>query len=519
MVVFRQSRLSTESLLTEHGSASKTPATLPFSSASFQTSSIDFSEQLGHRSGTAPPKAFLDWAAKVLPGLWTPARHLRLLASYLDRIERREIRKLLVTMPPRHAKSTTINQLWLPWYLCRHPDERVILTSYESDFARKWGREARAVVNEFGPLYDLSVKADTKAADEWEIAGHRGGMLTAGIGGAITGRGANVLVIDDPVKNEQEAQSQTIQQRNYDWYRSTASTRMEPDGVQIIIQTRWHENDLAGQLLADEAHAWTVVNLPALAESGDILGRSVGEPLWPERFNQEALEAIRYGAIDPASGQRHGGIGSYFWSALYQQRPSPEEGNIFKRQWWQFYDSLPAGQHFGYTFVDTAGYDDKTTGDYAAIATIVRAGKDLYWKDAQRGHWEFPELVQRLYDAHDIHRLPIVIEDTPWAKPLIQTLSAKLSGVIPFKIEGKSKLTRGQAASPYAEAGNFYLPRNAHWAPEFIDEHAAFPNGAHDDWVDTTSMAALRLLRASFPSQAALRNGHSREGRREYMPA
>ena len=467
------------------------------------------------------PTSLTDWAEQVLPGVWTPAAHLLLLAKYLEKLEKREIRKLLVTMPPRHAKSTTINQLWLPRYILEHPEERIILASYESDFARKWGREARAMVNEFGPpMYRLSVKADTKAADEWELAGHRGGMLTAGIGGAITGRGANILVIDDPVKNEQEAQSQTIQQRNYDWYRSTASTRMEPGGVQIIIQTRWHERDLAGMLLEEEPHEWTVVNLPALAEPGDILDRSIGQALWPERYDEAALTDIRYGAIDPATGQRHGGIGSYFWSALYQQRPSPEEGNIFKRDWWQYYDSLPTGQHFGYVFVDTAGYDDKTTGDYAAISVVQRVGKDLYWRHAEHGHWLFPELVQRCYDAHDTYgRMPICIEDTPWAKPLIQTLSERVSGVVPFKIEGKSKLTRGQAASPYAEAGNFYLPRKAQWVPEFIDEHAAFPNGAHDDWVDTTSMAALRLLRAALPAKAELRSRPGSNGRREYIPA
>lgn len=169
-------------------------------------------------------------------------------------------------------------------------------------------------------------------------------------------------------------------------------------------------------------------------------------------------------------------------------------GNVFDRAWWQFYDELPVGTYPGYSFVDTAGYDDKTTGDYAVIATVIRVGKDLYWKDVQRGHWLFPELVQRCLDARLAHDLPIVIEETPWAMPLIQSLSRQISGVIPFKIGGRSKLTRAQSVSPFCQAGNFYLPKGAKWLAEFIEEHGAFPEGPHDDMVDTTSMAGLRLL-------------------------
>ena len=170
-------------------------------------------------------------------------------------------------------------------------------------------------------------------------------------------------------------------------------------------------------------------------------------------------------------------------------------GNVFDRRWWNRYSELPERDGFGYIFVDTAGYDDKTTGDYAVLAPVKRFGTDLYWlKGLQRGHWEFPELVQRCLDLKDETGLAICIEETPWSKPLIQTLQRRVSGVVAFKIGGKSKLTRAQAASPFAEAGNFYLPADEEWVPDFIEEHGAFPNGQHDDMVDTTSMAALRLL-------------------------
>lgn len=194
-------------------------------------------------------------------------------------------------------------------------------------------------------------------------------------------------------------------------------------------------------------------------------------------------------------------------------------GNVFDRTWWRFYDDLPDGYHPGAVFVDTAGYDDKTTGDYAVLAMIVRIGKDLYWIDVQRGHWFFPELLQRCLDAKDERQLPIVIEDTPWAKPLIQSLSRRISGVIPFQIKGRSKLTRAQAASPFAEAGNFYLPRNASWTADFIEEHGAFPNGPHDDMVDTTSMAVLRLLLDPGALSPAIQRIPSPYGVRAVEPA
>lgn len=458
------------------------------------------------------PSSALEFVEVAGYGMWTPADHLLVLLDHLDRLAKREIKKLMIFMPPRHAKSTTVDEMWLPYYLLEHPDHRVILASHTAEFARTWGRKARRIVEEFGPpMYGINVAPESSAANDWEIAGHRGGMLTAGIGGAITGRGANVLVIDDPVKDEQEAASQTIQQRNIDWYRTTANTRLEPGGVQILIMTRWHENDLAGMLLAEEGHEWTVLNLPALAEKNDAMGRPIGQALWRDRFDEDALANIQYGAVDPETGHRHGGIGSYFWSAMYQQSPTPEQGNVFKRDWWNYYDQAPAMVQ-RCLFVDTAGYDDKTTGDYAAISTVGRYGKDAYWLNAQRGHWEFPELTQRCIDEQDANdRCPIVIEETPWSKPLIQTLKIRAKGpVIAFRIEGRSKLTRAQAASPFAEAGHFYLPRNAQWASEFIDEHAAFPNGAHDDWVDTTSMMALRFFQPSIPQMGpATRNGHA----------
>lgn len=445
--------------------------------------------------------AFLNQALVYLAERKAPAWFLRKLTATtplspdLPDDEMLPFRRLLVQMPPRHGKSVTTSQYFASWFLGTHPDERIILTSYEDNFARSWGRKARDVLREYGHLFGVKVSGATSAADEWEFEGNLGGMLTAGIGGAITGRGGN-LIYDDPVKNAAEAKSQTIQQRNIDWFWSTAYTRLEPEGFVLGIQTRWDEADLTGAILSGEElledeEVWYTLNLPAIAEQNDPLGREIGEALWPARYSLERLEAIK---------RR---IGAYFFSALYQQRPTPIEGGLFKRGDWQWYDEAPERWVAGYTFVDTAGYSEKTDGDWVSYASVVRNLKDLFWLNANHGHWTFPQLIQRLKDEYARYKLPIVVEDVPWARPVIQTLRNEIGvgAVVPFEIKGQSKEVRATAVQPYHEAGNFYLPRRGQWTSDFVDEHAAFPNGAHDDWVDTTSMAGLKLLRGVFAQQ------------------
>lgn len=459
----------------------------------------------------APHLEILNFALTCLAHRQAPASFLRRLAYSVDGKDRQRLlsalqpyadddmvpfKRLIIEMPPRHGKSELTSRHFPAWYLGTNPSHRVILASYESAFARSWGRKARDGLREYGPeLFGVEVGNESAAANDWTIKGTDGGMFTTGVGGPITGRGGDLLIIDDGVKNAEEAASPTIQQSNADWFDSTFYTRAEPDAVICVMGTRWHEKDIIGHILEmanseDEVgdlddEVWYVLKLPALAERDDILGRQPDEALWPERYPLPTLQRIK---------QR---IGSYFFGALFQQRPTSEEGAIFKRGWWRYYDKLPdeaALAVVGYVIVDTAGYDDKTTGDYAAIAVVIKVGKDLYWMRVERGHWEFPTLKQKVADIADEYGWPILIEETPWAKPLIQSLQNERSGVVAFKIEGKSKITRAQAASPYHESGNFWLPRRASWVPAFVEEHAAFPTGANDDMVDTTSMAVLRML-------------------------
>lgn len=441
-------------------------------------------------------------------GRWWLAPHIELLERAVMQLINRETpyRKLLVEMPPRHGKSEYISRYTPAWYIGTYPHQRVILCSYEANYAQRWGRKARDVLRQHGPtLFGQSISKATAATSDWEIEGTDGGMVTAGVGGAITGRGADVLIIDDPVKNADEAASPTFQERNIDWYRSTASTRLEPGGITILVTTRWNENDLAGQLLAEEGHEWLVLKLPALAEEGDPLGRNIGDPLWPERYDEEALEDIKLGRIDPATGQRHGGIGAYFWSALYQQSPTPDEGGLFQRKWWRRYRVLPNNLARGGIFIDTAT-DDKSTGDYFAMATWRTSGLDFYLVRMLNAHLKFPDQVRACLDAREASKLtpedpglPIYIEEVAWALPLIDTLKSLVGRVIGVKPGGHSKVARAMAGTPFVEAGNCYLPETGENIGDFVEQHAAFPNGAHDDMVDTTSLMFSKLATHAVP--------------------
>lgn len=426
------------------------------------------------------------------------AAHLELLNEYLLKCERREIRRLMIFMPPQHGKSTTTSKGFAAHWMGMFPDEPVILASYGQDWAEHWGREVRGLMQEYGEeVFGLKVRQDSKAAGRWQLEGRKGGMTAVGIGGSMTGRGAGLALLDDPVKDQEEARSPIIQQRNIDWYQTVLKTRLAQNGVIVLIMTRWHENDLAGYILRTEGHAWTVLNLPAIAEDGDMMGRQVGEALWELKYSRNYLDEIRYGAIDPESGQRKGGTTSYWFNAMYQQRPTEEEGGRFKRHWWQWYTlgQLPGTPMQGVNAIDTAGYDTKTTGDYAVVHSACKVGPDVFTTNIQRGHWEFPELIQRARNAQLENGWPILVEEVPWSKPVIQALRNHGCMVIAFKIGGHSKEARADGgAVPYVEAGRWYVPVGAVWVDEFIEEHAAFPNGVHDDQVDTTSMIGLRFF-------------------------
>ena len=307
--------------------------------------------------------------------------------------------------------------------------------------------------------------------------------MAAGVGGPITGRGAHVAIIDDPVKNSEDASSKTMRDKTYDWYRSTLRTRLAPGGAIVLVMTRWHEDDLAGRLLAENDEQWEVISLAALAEAGDPLGRECGVPLWPNRFPQHELKQIQ---LD---------LGSQLWNALYQQRPAPMEGDMLKRYWWKYYDAPPAAfdevvQSWDMTFKDAA------TSDFVVGQVWGRVGADKYLLDQVRDRLDFPATVQavRRLTTKWPQASAVLIEDTANGPAVIATLRREIAGIIPVNPMG-GKEARAAAVSPQIEAGNVYLPSpiRVGWVQDFVEECAAFPNGANDDQVDAMTQALARL--------------------------
>ena len=256
------------------------------------------------------------------------APHVERIIEKLEAVERGDILRLMIFLPPRHGKSLVSSTNFPAWYLGRHPDHHVIFASYGQGLSDDFGRSVRNLLAD--PLHQ-AIFQDCRLSDD-SMAAHRfsttqgGAYFAVGRGGPITGRGAHLLIIDDPLKDYEEACSETIRRSLHEWFRSVAYTRLMPGGRIVLIQTRWHEDDLAGRLLREQkgGERWEVLSMPAIAETDDAF-RKEGEPLWPEKYSLPRLEQIR------------AAIGSGAWASLYQQRPSAATGAVFKRDWWQFY--------------------------------------------------------------------------------------------------------------------------------------------------------------------------------------
>jgi len=422
-------------------------------------------------------------------GRWELAPHLELINEKLLQVVNGEISRLMVLMPPRNGKSEEISKYFPAWYLGMFPDRKVILTSYEADFAAQWGRRARDLLDLYGEVFPIPVKVrgDSSAANRWELEKHGGGMMTAGVRGPITGKGMHLGIVDDPVKNAEEANSQTIRDHIWEWYKSTFYTRLEPGGAIILVMTRWHEDDLGGRLL-DEMKSgagdrWEIIRLPAIAEEDDQLGRQEGEPLWPSRFPLNELMRI----------QRV--VGPYDWAALYQQRPSSEKGEIFKREWWRFYKNTP---RIGLTDTVIQSWDmsfkDTHSSDYVVGQVWMRSGATRYLLDQVRGRMDFPATITAILSLsmkwQSARRK--LIEDKANGPAVMQLLKSKLPGMIPVEPEG-GKVVRARASTAEINAGNVYLPSPeiAPWVRGFIEECAAFPTGRYDDQVDAMTQAMI----------------------------
>jgi predicted phage terminase large subunit-like protein len=428
-------------------------------------------------------RSLLEFVSYTFPA-YVRAAHLDKLAGKLEAIERGEIDRLMVFMPPRHGKTELAGIRFPAWYLGRHPDDPVIFASYAASLAHSKSRECRNLIesqayqNVFGRFScvdePVELAEDERAVQAWRIAGHRGGMIAAGVGGGMTGYGAKLLIVDDPHKNRQEANSQTMREQVWGWYTSTARTRPEPGAAIVLIQTRWHPDDLAGRLLKlaetdPKADRWEVLHLPALSEDG--------QALWPERFPVEELEKTR------------ATIGSWEFEALYQGRPRPLEGALFKREWFRVADRAPEGLtwvRFWDLAVSVKETADFTVGGRAALAE----DGTLYIADVVRGRWEWPA-AKKIIIQTALADGPgeVGIEKVAFQLAAVQELRqepALLAHTIREVEPDRDKVARALPWAARAEAGKVVLVIGD-WIGDFLAEVCDFPLGEHDDQVDAVS--------------------------------
>lgn len=438
---------------------------------------------------------YTSYVEYVHDGLYTHAKHTKFLCKLIQEVTDNKKRMLkgeiplknqyiCLSIPPRHGKSMTITETFPSYYLGHFPNHRVILGAYGTDFAAKFGKKNKEKVERYGSkLFSTSIKKGTSSATDWDIEGHRGGVISRGILAGVTGEGADLMIIDDPVKTREEADSQVHRNKVWGEWIDSFSTRLHPGAIVIVIMTRWHEDDLVGRLLNPEYGEplpWKVVNLPLECEGeNDPLGRSIGEPLW-ERYGYDFIEERKK-------------MSSSSFNALYQGRPTSQEGNIVKREWWKKYTKLPTIPR-KIMSVD-ATFKDSETSDYVSIQVWGKSGTNAYLIDRIKARMDFPTTLSSIVKMKAKHKdiSGIFIEDKANGSAIISMLRKKIAGVIPVNPQG-GKVSRVNAISDYIQAGNVWLPKEEPWVEEFIEEWAAFPKGKNDDDVDSASQALNKLF-------------------------
>lgn len=418
-----------------------------------------------------------------------PAAHHRLLCRKLEAVERGEIKRLMVFMPPGSAKSHYANVVFSAWYVGRNPKAALLVCSASSELAGQWGRRVRNLAQDplYRRIFGTGLANDNAAADRW--ATDQGGQYyAAGVGSNIVGRRADLAILDDPVADREHAESEGERDKLWTWYRWDFWTRLKPGAAVILIMTRWHELDLAGLLLEDARQGgepWEVISLPAMAEADDPLGRAPGEPLWPEWFLSSQFEEAKR---DPRR-----------WSALYQQRPVPEEGDYFKADWFRYFSEQPARD----TLHIYGASDYAVTADGGDWTVHVVCGVDpddnLYVLDMWRQRTASDRWVEALLDLADQWK------PMDWAEEQGQILKS----IGPFLeqranerrvyfsrqqfVSVRDKATRAQSIRARMAMGKVYLPRNAPWVTDLVSELLSFPAGRNDDCVDACALLG-RLL-------------------------
>ena len=421
-------------------------------------------------------------------------KHHRVIAKKLEAVARGELKRLIINMPPRHSKSEFASYLMPAWFLGRNPKLKIIQATHNTELAVRFGRKVRDLIDdpEYKTIFpNTNLKEDNKGAGKWGT--DKGAeYFAAGVGAAITGRGADLLVIDDP-HSEQDALSESAFDNAYEWYTSGPRQRLQPGGAIIIVMTRWGKKDLTGRLLAQQggdlmSDKWDVVEFPAILPSD--------KPLWPEFWEKDALLSIK--ASLPASK----------WNAQWQQQPTSSESAIIKREWWKMWDKpkIPPLKYILQSY-DTA-FSKKQTADYSAITTWgvfqpEEGGPDhVVLLDAQRGRWNFPELKEVAFEEYEYWEPDMVlVEAKATGTPLIDELRLRGIPALGFSPgKGSDKVTRMHMVAPLFEAGMVWAPEDKSFADDVIEEVVSFPNGDNDDFCDSMTLALMRFRRGGFIS-------------------
>ena len=440
--------------------------------------------------------SFMSFAHHVYENFIEGAHH-RVIAQKLEAVARGEIKRLIINMPPRHSKSEFASFLMPAWFLGRNPKLKIIQATHNTELAVRFGRKVRDLIDDpaYKEIFPSTVlKEDNKGAGKWGT--NKGGeYFAAGVGAAVTGRGADLFIIDDP-HSEQDALSETAFDHAYEWYTSGPRQRLQPGGAIILVMTRWGKKDLTGRLLSNQSadpmsDQWEVVEFPAILPSGN--------PLWPEFWDKDALLSIK--ASLPVQK----------WSAQWQQQPTSSGSAIIRKEWWRMWDKekIPPLKYIIQAY-DTA-FSKKETADYSAITTWGVFEPDegdkegLILLDAQRGRWNFPELKEVAFEEYNYWEPDmVIIEAKATGKPLIDELRLRGIPALGFSPGrragggGVDKITRMHMVSPLFEAGLVWAPEDKRFAEEVVEEVAAFPNGDHDDFCDSMTLALIRFRQGGF---------------------
>ena len=436
-----------------------------------------------------------DWYLRyVHGGVWKDTRLSSFLAEALQSFVEAETGNaydiLLIETPPQHGKSITVTETFPSWYLGRYAHDRVIEASYNEDTARRFGRKNQEKLEHFGKTLFGTGKGKIWTSTEFELDNGWGRMISRGIMSGITGNPANLMIIDDPIKNREEADSAVYREKVWEEWQNTLKSRLAAGAKVIVIMTPWHEDDLAARMQRAEK-SLTLLRIPVEAEENDPLGRPPGDSLCPELGKDNKwLEQLKDSYInDPASG------GLRAWQALYQCSPRVEGGNLVLREWWRYYDPRDINTYPVTVISVDAAFKDAATNDFVAIEVWSKIGACYYCRYCLNRHLDFPETVQAIRTVRGLYpeTMYVLIEDKANGSAAIQVLQKEFPGVVPVNPKG-GKSARVNAVSPAIESGNVFLPEGEPWAAEMVDQFTAFPAGSHDDMVDACTQALSFLL-------------------------